>query len=116
MRDKLNLLLIKHCATIKDTVRLLGQHLRAVGGDGAEVSAQALEEAVALAHQLKGSSGTAGFQDICAATTVLHDHLKGLNASSGERPEMRQAMVLYERLDAAAQAAAPQSSALYLVA
>lgn len=115
MREKLNLLLVKHCATIKNSVGLLGQHLQGIG-QGSAASQQALEDAVALAHQLKGSSGTAGFQDICAAATALHDHLKALNARSGaDRPEMQQVIGLYGVLDAAAREAHPQTSSLYLV-
>jgi HPt (histidine-containing phosphotransfer) domain-containing protein len=112
MREKLNLLLVKHCASIKNTVGLLGQHLREIG-QGDVRSAQGLEDAVALAHQLKGSSGTAGFQDICTAATVLYNHLK---AGNGRLPEMQQTMALYERLDAATGAADPTTSSLYLVA
>jgi chemotaxis protein histidine kinase CheA len=116
MREKLNLLLEKHCVTIKNNVERLGKHLSGARRDGAS-SREALREANALAHQLKGSSGTAGFHDICVAATALYDHLNAIAALEGAplRQGVNQAIELYERLSVASRAASPHSSALYLV-
>jgi HPt (histidine-containing phosphotransfer) domain-containing protein len=116
VREKLNLLLEKHCVTIKSTVERVGEHLKRARDSDAE-AVQAIEEAAALAHQLKGSSGTAGFHDICAAATALNDHLKDLSAHGNAplRPGVNRAIDLYERLSSVSQAASPQSSSLYLV-
>ena len=116
MREKLNLLLEKHCVSIKGTVELLGEHLKRAREDEAE-RRQALEDATALAHQLKGGSGTAGFHDICVATTALYAQLTELSARGDAAlgPGVDQAMELYERLSGAARAARPQASTLYLV-
>lgn len=116
MREKLNLLLEKHCVTIKTNVELVGQHLhRAQQDHGA--SQEALKEANALAHQLKGSSGTAGFHDICAAVTVLYDHLNMLSKRADVPLDqgVHQAIELYQALSLASKAASPQSSTLYLI-
>lgn len=117
MREKLNLLLEKHCVTIKKNVEMLGEHLSRARQDGA-ASQEALREANALAHQLKGSSGTAGFHDICVAATALYDHLKAISGRDGAplRQGVQQAIELYARLSRASKAASPQSSTLYLVA
>lgn len=117
MREKLNLLLEKHCVTIKKNVELLGEHLSRAQLDGA-ASQEALREANALAHQLKGSSGTAGFHDICVAATALYDHLKTISERDGAplRQGVQQSIELYARLSRASKAASPQSSTLYLVA
>jgi HPt (histidine-containing phosphotransfer) domain-containing protein len=116
VREKLNLLLEKHCVTIKNTVERVGEHLERARDDGADPQ-QAVEDAADLAHQLKGSSGTAGFNDICVAATALHDHLKDLSERGDTllRPGLHRAMELYARLSSVSQAARPQSSALYLV-
>jgi HPt (histidine-containing phosphotransfer) domain-containing protein len=116
VREKLNLLLEKHCVSIKGTAGLLGEHLKRARDNEAE-RRQAIEDATALAHQLKGSSGTAGFHDICVATTALYAHLTELSASGGAPPGpgVDQAMELYEKLSGAARAAHPQTSTLYLV-
>ena len=115
MREKLNQLLEKHCVTIKNNVERIGEHLKQAQDGGAEPMA-ALKDAAALAHQLKGSSGTAGFHDICVAGTALYDHLNKLNAGDfiPVSQGVQQAMELYERLTRASHAASPQSSSLYL--
>ncbi len=117
MREKLNLLLEKHCVTIKNNVEMLGEHLTRARQNGGAPQ-DALSDAGALAHQLKGSSGTAGFHDICVAVTALYDHLNAIRGR--EEAQLRegvlQAIELYERLERASKAASPQSSALYLVA
>ena len=115
MQEKLNLLLEKHCVTIKRNVELIGEHLdRAQQAEG---PAQALSDAVALAHQLKGSSGTAGFHDICVAATALNDHLSAITRDDAPlRQDLSRAVELFKTLSRASPAASPQSSALYLVA
>jgi HPt (histidine-containing phosphotransfer) domain-containing protein len=117
VREKLNLLLEKHCVTIKNNVELLGEHLNRAQQDGAAPQ-DALSDAGALAHQLKGSSGTAGFHDICVAATALNDHLNAIKGRAGAplRQGVIEAIELYESLSRASKAASPQSSALYLVA
>lgn len=117
MQEKLNLLLEKHCVTIKNNVDLLGGHLNRARQNGAAPQ-NALSDAGALAHQLKGSSGTAGFHDICVAATALYDHLNAIKGREDAplREGVHQAIELYERLDRASKAASPQSSTLYLAA
>ena len=114
VREKLNELLEKHCETIKSSVEILGTHLQRARQD--RDPSQALNEAAALAHQLKGSSGTAGFHDICVEATILNGHLSELVAPGNAqlRPGVQRAIELYERLSCVSQAARPQSSALYL--
>ena len=115
MREKLNLLLEKHCVTIKQNVELVGEYLKRAGAADAATPGQALKDAAALTHQLKGSGGTAGFHDISGAATALNDHLNAI--TRGEVPFRQgvdKAMALFEPLGRAAREATPQSSALYL--
>jgi chemotaxis protein histidine kinase CheA len=116
MREKLNLLLEKHCVTIKNNVELVGEHLHRAREDSG-APREALKAANALAHQLKGSSGTAGFHDICVAATALYNHLNAIAAhdDAALHHGVHQAIELYETLKRASKAASPQSSALYLV-
>jgi chemotaxis protein histidine kinase CheA len=116
VREKLNLLLEKHCVTIKNNVELVGAHLERALQDAA-ARQEALSEAGALAHQLKGSSGTAGFHEICVTATALYDHLNRIRALDDGplREGVHQAIELYGRLSRASRAASPQSSGLYLV-
>lgn len=115
VQEKLNQLLEKHCVTIKNNVELLGAYLKRAREDDDPL--QALNDAAALAHQLKGSSGTAGFHDICVAATALNGHLSELTAARRvPHPDLQRAMELYDRLSGVSQAAHPQTSALYFMA
>lgn len=116
MREKLNLLLERHCGTIKHDIELIGEHLRQAGQFEAG-SLQALKDAAALTHQLKGSSGTAGFNDICVAATALNAHL-GTMAPENEALHygMARAVEIFETLRRASDSARPQSSSLYVAA
>jgi HPt (histidine-containing phosphotransfer) domain-containing protein len=117
VQDKLNLLIEKHCETIKRHVETLGTMLSSIAGGVADPLG-VIEEAEALAHQLKGSSGTAGFGEISRTATALDDHLKILcrGSADGLSTRLVKAMELFQALQRAAQAATPHSSALYQAA
>jgi HPt (histidine-containing phosphotransfer) domain-containing protein len=117
VQDKLNLLIEKHCETIKRHVETLGGMLSSIAG-GAADPLGVLTEAEALAHQLKGSSGTAGFGEISRAATALDDHLKALCRGSAQDIPGRlvKAMELFRALDRAASEATPGTSTLYQAA
>ena len=116
MQEKLNQLLEKHCVTIKNNVELLGAYLKRAREE--DDLLQALNDAAALAHQLKGSSGTAGFHDICVAATALNGHLSELTArgEAHSHQDLQRVIELYDKLSSVSQAAHPQSSALYFMA
>jgi HPt (histidine-containing phosphotransfer) domain-containing protein len=115
MQLQLNALLERHCMAIKASVTMLGHQLAAIAEGPAAEPLAAIEEAEALAHQLKGSTGTAGFHDICRAATALDDHLKVLcRSNTGSiAAGMGEAIRLFEGLDRAARAATPSASSLY---
>lgn len=77
MQDKLNAIIERHCKAIKRDAGEIDAMLKAVASGGNAPRA-GIEAAEALAHQLKGGSGTAGFAAICEAVTALDDQLKTL--------------------------------------
>lgn len=115
MQDRLNILLEKHCETIKGSVTALGRLLADLSAGTSSDPIAEVEAAEALTHQLKGSSGTAGFQDVSRAATVLDDHLKVLCKSepAGVASGMGEAMTLYQTLERIARNTTPNSSRLY---
>lgn len=114
MQDKLNQLIEKHCETVKRSAEALGAILMRVE-DGSMPPRAGIEEAEALAHQLKGSSGTIGFHQISRAAAALDDHLKTLCAAQDTViiAGMGKAAALFVELAHAANTARPRSSALY---
>ena len=115
MQDRLNILLEKHCETIKGSVTALGRLLADLSAGTSLDPIAEVETAEALAHQLKGSSGTAGFQDVSRAATALDDHLKLLcrGEPAGVAGGMSEAMSLYQTLERITLATTPSSSRLY---
>jgi len=77
-----------------------------------------IQTAEALAHQLKGSSGTAGFHEISRAATELDDHLKTLCQADTEQltAGIDEAMARFQRLRRAASEMTAASSSLYQAA
>lgn len=118
MQEQLNLLIEKHCASIKNSVSELGDLLNKVQDAASSAPLETVREAEALAHQLKGSTGTAGFREVSGAATALDDHLKVLCRTSPENitQEMGEAMQLFGQLSAIVTAITPSSSTLYKAA
>jgi HPt (histidine-containing phosphotransfer) domain-containing protein len=117
VQEQLNRIIEKHCETIKRHVATLGAMLAAIAG-GPTDAISAASEAEALAHQLKGSSGTAGFHEISRTATALDDQLKLMCRGSAEDVAflLGKAMELFQPLDAAARDATPHTSTLYKAA
>jgi HPt (histidine-containing phosphotransfer) domain-containing protein len=115
MQDRLNILLEKHCETIKGSVTALGRLLADLSAGTSSDPIAEVEAAEALAHQLKGSSGTAGFHEVSKAATALDDHLKVLCRSEpvAVAGGIGEAMSLYQTLERIAQNTTPNSSRLY---
>jgi HPt (histidine-containing phosphotransfer) domain-containing protein len=115
MQERLNILLEKHCETIKGSVTALGRLLADLSAGTSSDPLAEVEAAEALAHQLKGSSGTAGFQDISRAATALDDYLKLLcrEGPAGVANGIVEAMSLYRTLERIADNTTPNSSRLY---
>ncbi|MGF1620560.1 MAG: Hpt domain-containing protein [Rhodomicrobiaceae bacterium] len=115
MQDRLNSLLEKHCETIKTSVHTVGRLLSEVAEGSTSDPVASVQAAEALAHQLKGSSGTAGFHELSSAATALDDHLKPLCIadSSGVLAGIDKAMALYRPLEGIARETTPTKSALY---
>lgn len=114
MQDKLNEIIERHCVSLKRNVEDLSALLRSVA-DGTAPSLPSIEEAEALAHQLKGGSGTAGFAEISRAATALDDHLKTLLAApeTANIAGIGTALTLSEALSRIAAEATPAHSKLY---
>ncbi len=114
MQDKLSTVIEKHCETIKASVDSLGAMLEDLARHAADPQ-ERLGQAKALSHQLKGSSGTAGFMEIGAAATALDAHLGQLRG--GALPDsaagIAQAMTLYQELYRIASSTTPCCSWLY---
>ncbi|WP_088343103.1 MULTISPECIES: Hpt domain-containing protein [Rhodomicrobium] len=114
MQDKLNEIIERHCEAIKRNAEEMRDMLAAVAA-GETLPAAGIEEVEALAHQLKGGSGTAGFSEISRAATALDDYLKRLLA--GPEAEivagMATALALSAELSRLAKLAGPASSKLY---
>ncbi len=118
MQTQLNNLLERHCETIKSSVTALGSQLAEIAKGSAPDPLGAVQSAEALAHQLKGSSGTAGFHEISRAATALDDRLKLL--CKANRREVADganaAMGLFDQLERISGTLSPASSVLYRAA
>jgi HPt (histidine-containing phosphotransfer) domain-containing protein len=115
VQDRLNILLEKHCETIKSTVTELGRMLADMSASIPSDPIAEAEAAEGLAHQLKGSSGTAGFHEVSRAATALDDHLKVLcrGEPTAVAGGMGEAMSLFQTLERITQSTTPNSSRLY---
>lgn len=110
MQEQLNLLIEKHCKTIKEQVGSLGAMLSRVEAGDAGGPQSLLAEAEALAHQLKGSTGTAGFLELSKAATALDDHLKSLCAGGRDFQTAHQRFAELAQITTAIR---PENSVLY---
>jgi chemotaxis protein histidine kinase CheA len=118
MQDRLNALLVKNWESIKVSVAELGKMLADIAAGAAADPLSEVQTAEALAHQLKGSSGTAGFHDVCRAATMLDDYLKVLcrGDAATALAGISGAVSLFHTLDRIAQGTTPGSSRLYQAA
>jgi HPt (histidine-containing phosphotransfer) domain-containing protein len=118
MQEKLNRLIEKHCASIKHTVSQVGGLLAQIRDGAASAPLDSVCEAEALAHQLKGSTGTVGFREVCEAATALDDHLKILCRADSEAVinGIGDTMLLFDRLSAIVSTITPSASTLYKAA
>lgn len=118
MHDRLNSLLERHCETIKASVNRLGDMLAPVATGSSAAPLTDIQTAEALAHQLKGSSGTAGFHELSRAATELDDCLKTLCQADTEQltAGIDEAMARFQRLEKTASETTPASSSLYQAA
>lgn len=116
IQEQLRALIARHCATIRHTVEAIGRSLEETA-DPWSSAGMAVARAEALAHQLKGSSGSVGFHGVSAAATALDDRLKVLCAADATviASQMPRVRALYEALQEEASSLTPQSSTLYNV-
>jgi HPt (histidine-containing phosphotransfer) domain-containing protein len=114
MQDQLNAIITKYCETIEPNVHVIGR-LLGEAAQGISEPLTAIRQAEALTHQLKGSSGTAGFVEIAEAATALDNQLKKLcqNGASSEPGAIDTVSELYRSLEQLARIATPTSSSLY---
>lgn len=113
-QDQLRALIERHCVTLNDEAAAIGTHIRQLE-DAAIDSSEAISNAIAMAHKIKGSSGTIGFSAISSAAGSLESYLSAL-ASTGMDPTAAQVNTvagLFDELNTLVRTVSPESSTLY---
>lgn len=113
MQDDLRRLLMKHCDTLRSDIETLSAALRPLDGrPGARLPSASLTEASALAHRIKGSSGSIGFMEVSAAAARLHEALSEFETTRGNATKVTTSLeLLAERIGKAK----PEDSRLYAI-
>jgi chemotaxis protein histidine kinase CheA len=106
--------LLKHCTTINSQVDTIQRSLHEVCGSRAD-QAESIKNALEIAHQIKGTSGSMGYSDVSAAATRLELCLKGLKTPGGRvsSVQLEAALVLLGALQQIARSTTPEMSPLY---
>lgn len=114
MQDQLRALVREHHGNLLKQIDRLGQVLSSISVPDAS-SADAIAEAKALTHQIKGAGGSIGFQDVSRGATVLDDYLKELVELGAQvtPDQMQRSLALFGDLQRMAQGTTPESSTLY---
>ena len=115
MQTKLNEIIERHCVSQQRSVEDISALLKAIA-NGTAPPLPNIAEAEALAHQLKGGSGTAGFVEISRAAAALDDHLKTLLAAPDAAiAGIGNALALSDTLSRLAAETTPADSKLYSI-
>ncbi len=115
MQNELRALVQRHCLTLAEELDTVRQCLTRLD-DPRYADAEVLEDSIAHAHRIKGSSGSLGFADISTAAALLETHLKALAALPAVSRESREEISAYlHRLSHLVETATPQNSSLYNV-
>jgi len=114
MQDQLRALVREHHGNLLKQIDRLGQLLSSISVPDAGC-AEAIAEAKALTHQIKGAGGSIGFQDVSCAATILDDDLKGLVDLGAQvtSDQIQRSLALFGDLQRTAQGTTPESSTLY---
>ncbi len=114
LQDQLKALIERHCATLTNEADAIGSHIRQLEDTSID-SSEAITNAIAMAHKIKGSSGSIGFAAISSAAGSLESYLSAL-ASTGMEPTAAQVNTvvgLFDELNTLVRTVSPESSTLY---
>lgn len=114
LQDQLKALIERHCTTLINEADAIGTHIRQLE-DASIDSSEAISNAIAMAHKIKGSSGSIGFAAISSAAGSLESYLSAL-ASTGMEPTAAQVNTvagLFNELNTLVRTVSPESSTLY---
>ncbi|MDF1776252.1 MAG: Hpt domain-containing protein [Rhizobiaceae bacterium] len=113
-QDQLRALIKHHCVTLITEADAIGTHIRQLE-DASIDGSEAISNAIAMAHKIKGSSGSIGFAAISSAAGSLESYLSAL-ASTGMDPTAAQINTvagLFDELNTLVRTVSPESSTLY---
>ncbi|MEJ2229083.1 MAG: Hpt domain-containing protein [Alphaproteobacteria bacterium] len=114
LQDQFRALITGHCETLACELLEIKTCLDGLGQPGV-VEADAIAKGFALAHKVKGSSGTLGFAEICAAAETLEHYLRDLGKSGAALgpSEREQIFDHYDLLACRINAISPEQSSLF---
>lgn len=116
MGEKFKALLDKHCVWLEDTVKRIDEDLILTKRDKASRS-WAVAEALMLTHQITGTSGSMGFNEVSERAALLEEQLKPLEFSEGDdySQDLEHSIELLRSLKVEADKVSPERSSLYYV-
>lgn len=114
MNTQIQELILKHCITLKNECKALGVAVRRISGEG-DFTFDDLEEALQLAHRIKGSSGTIGYADISVAAEKLEFFLRDVAANEINLDAVGQdkTQAFFTEMEALVDMMTPEQSTLY---
>lgn len=114
VQEQLRDLLLRHCATIRNQVAEIGLQLEQISEPHTDQLAS-IKSILGIAHQIRGTSGSMGFQDVSALAAALEGSLRGLEVGPSPLADERlqPAFELLQRLRDLARDTTPDMSPLY---
>ncbi len=111
LQDDLRALIVRHCETLKRESEAVADCVtRACGRDGDDL---ALASAKAIAHRIKGASGSIGFPLVSTMAAALDDRLRAVDGRALSPAERTEILERLEDLRGAIAILRPESSQLY---
>lgn len=107
MREELRALIERHCVTIARSTAELATLLKRAPDN------ESLTPALAITHEIRGSSGSIGFINVSEAAAELELALKALDSESDGPGPWKRAIASLESLEHTTRALRPEHSRLY---
>ena len=98
MQEQLRALIEQHCVTLRTTLREIENRILP-NGDASAPGQADIERALDLAHQMKGSSGSIGFDEVSRRAGLFEDELKSLHAANACDAGTKLGRAAVERFD-----------------
>ncbi len=116
IQEQLRVLLARHCASLSADVDMIARSLSEVLNPNAN-QAVSISNALAVVHQIKGTSGSMGYPALSDAAARLEGCLKDLEPRAGyiSEGDLQSAMIDLRALEQQARSATPEVSPLYSV-